>query len=217
MDWKHYSKSDLNELERIFRLNLINSISGFKPANLIGSKSTSGQTNLAIFSSVVHLGSNPALLGFVMRPTTVERHTYDNIMETGVYTINHVPSSHTAMAHYTSAKFEQEVSEFEACGFTAAYLADHHAPFVAESPIKMAMKLEQKIPIEINGTMLIIGSVEHLYVADQLIEADGALNLERAKTACISGLNTYYEATRLAKYPYARVGEPSKDVESNSN
>ncbi len=42
-------------------------MTGIKPANLIGTISKNQVSSLAIFSSVVHLGSNPALLGFVLR------------------------------------------------------------------------------------------------------------------------------------------------------
>ena len=55
------------KLDRKYRLNLINSITGIKPANLVGSRSADGFDNVAIFSSLVHLGSNPAQLGLVMR------------------------------------------------------------------------------------------------------------------------------------------------------
>jgi flavin reductase (DIM6/NTAB) family NADH-FMN oxidoreductase RutF len=60
----YLNKEDILKAERIFRLNLINSITGVKPANLIGTQSKEGNSNLAIFSSVVHMGSNPALVGF---------------------------------------------------------------------------------------------------------------------------------------------------------
>ena len=131
-------------MDRIYRLNLINSITGIKPGNLIGTKSKDDKSNLAIISSVVHLGSNPALLGFVMRPQQpVKHHTYQNITETGVYTINHIPNNLTERAHYTSAKFEKDVSEFAACGFTEEYVSEFSAPFVAESEIKVSMRFTE--------------------------------------------------------------------------
>ena len=64
----HLTKEDIFKIDRIKRLNLINSVSGIKSANLIGTQSSDGYSNLAVFSSVVHLGSNPAYLGFVLRP-----------------------------------------------------------------------------------------------------------------------------------------------------
>ena len=69
----YFSEASIAELETRYRNNLINSISGYKSANLIGSISKQGITNLAVFNSVVHLGSNPALLGFILRPTTVPK------------------------------------------------------------------------------------------------------------------------------------------------
>lgn len=72
------------------RARFVNCLSGFKSANVIGTRDRHQQNNLAMISSVVHLGSNPPLLGFVMRPQSVTRHTRENIEESGVYTINQV-------------------------------------------------------------------------------------------------------------------------------
>jgi flavin reductase (DIM6/NTAB) family NADH-FMN oxidoreductase RutF len=207
MSYTSYQLSDIQSMDKIPRLNLINSISGYKPANLIGTIDKDKQTNLAIFSSVVHLGSNPAMLAFVMRPTTVDRHSYDNIMATEHYTINHVPAGMTAEAHYTSAKFDRVVSEFDVCGFVAEYRDNFPAPYVQGSAVQIGMKLEEVMPIKVNGTILVIGSVQQLHVESSIIDDDHALNLDRGSVAAISGLNTYYQATKIAKYPYARVGQ----------
>ena len=110
----YLSKSDIEKMPRIQRLNTINSVTGIKPANLIGTRSEEGLSNLAIFSSVVHLGSNPALLGFFFRPQHQHpKDTYRNIRSTAYYTINQVPAAFIRNAHFTSAKFPPELSEFE--------------------------------------------------------------------------------------------------------
>ena len=57
------------------RAALVNSLTGFKPANLVGTADASGHCNLAIMSSVVHLGSHPPLLALVVRPGGEDRHT----------------------------------------------------------------------------------------------------------------------------------------------
>ena len=204
----HLTKSDIQQKPRIERLNLINSITGIKPANLIGTISDNGQPNLAIFSSVVHLGSNPALLGMVMRPQgDVRRHTWENIMQNGFYTINHVHQDFVQQAHYTSAKFEKEESEFEKCGLTAEYLADFKAPFVKESRVKMGMKFLQAIPIELNQTTLIIGEILHAIIPETAVDEKGHINLTIVETAGISGLNSYYTLGKIAQFPYARPHE----------
>ena len=61
---QHFNTNDIQGFSKIYRLNLINSITGYKSANLIGTRSNSGEENVAIFSSITHLGSNPALLHF---------------------------------------------------------------------------------------------------------------------------------------------------------
>lgn len=202
---KHFSLQDVDEMNKIFRLNLINSITGFKSANLIASQSKEGETNVAVFSSITHLGSNPPFVGFILRPTTVPRHTYENIKETGVYTINHINTAITDKAHYTSAKFE--TSEFQACGLTEEYLDNFHAPFVQECHIKLAMRFEEEIPIKSNGTIMMVGKVEHLYLPDNCLGDDGQVDLDQAETVTISGLNNYHQTQRIGSYPYARVGE----------
>lgn len=195
-------------MNRIKRLNIINSITGIKPANLIATKSKEYGTNLAIFSSVVHLGSNPPYIGFITRPIDeVPRHTYQNIQENGCYTINHVHQDFIEQAHYTSAKIETGVSEFDICGFTEEYLFDFPVPFVAESKIKMAIKLEEIIPIKINGTIMVIGSIEHLILPDSLVNEKGYINLEEAQNVGIAGLNGYYALQKIGEFPYARPNE----------
>ena len=204
----HLTKEQIQQTSRIKRLNIINSITGVKPANLIGSISENGYSNLAIFSSIVHLGSNPALLGFILRPQhEVRRDTYDNIMQTKYYTINHIPSNYVENAHYTSAKFDKEDSEFERCKFSEEYLFDFDAPFVKESRVKIGLKLEEMLPIKLNKCVMVIGSIQHLWVDDVAVEDDGQINLELLDDVGIGGLNSYYKSKRIAQFPYARVNE----------
>ena len=46
MSQLHFTASDIQSFEKSYRANLINSVSGFKPANLIGTRSAAGHTNL---------------------------------------------------------------------------------------------------------------------------------------------------------------------------
>jgi flavin reductase (DIM6/NTAB) family NADH-FMN oxidoreductase RutF len=201
----HLTKEDLQLTERIRRLNLVNSLTGVKPVHLIGTISPEGFPNLAIFNSVVHLGSNPALMGFILRPTgEVPRHTWENILETGVFTINHVHESFFEKAHQTSAKYDRDVSEFDACGLTEEYLFDFPAPFVGESAIKIGLEWVDTIPIPINDTTLVIGEIRHVVLPDELMSESGHLDLSAIDDVGISGLNTYYRISKIATLPFAR-------------
>jgi len=202
-----YTKKDIKALDRVTRLKIINSVSGIKSANLIGTINNEGQTNLAIFSSVMHLGSDPALLGFIARPQTADvGHTIRNILENEVFTINHVHSEFIKNAHYTSAKFDSDISEFERCKLTEDYLNDFKAPFVKESNFKIGLRFKEAIDIKINGTTLVIGEIEKLCIPDNAFINDD-INLENTNSIGISGLNSYYELKKIESHPYVRLGD----------
>ncbi|QJD09418.1 flavin oxidoreductase [Flammeovirga sp. MY04] len=207
----HLTKYLIKEMNRVKRLNLINSITGIKPANLIGSSSVKYGDNLAIFSSVVHLGSDPALLGFISRPSQdVPRHTLRNIYENNVYTINHVNTNQIMRAHYTSAKMYDQDSEFEKCHFTPEYIDGFNAPFVKEAKVKIGLELKESIPIKSNNTVMIVGEIQHIFIPEEAITEQGYLRLDKIDATGISGLNSYYSFNYLNSFPYAR----KKDLET---
>ena len=187
----HFNSEDLNGMPHLYRINLINSCSGYKSANLVGSISAEGITNVAIFSSVTHIGSNPALLGFFLRPTTVIRNTYNNIKENGIFTINHIHDAILEDAHHTSAKYDASQSEFDMTDLEEEFKNSFLAPFVKGSPVQMAMTYVEEYTIKSNNTILLIGEIKDLYVYNSLLQNDGFLNLSEAKIAVINGLDGY--------------------------
>lgn len=201
---KTFSFNDIMQLPSRYRANLINKVSGLKPANLIATKSKNGQTNVAVFNSVVHIGANPPYLGFILRPTTVERHTYENIKETGFYTINQITTKIHKQAHQTSAKYNRNASEFDAVGLTEFYQKDFHAPFVAQSNIKVGLSFQEEQLIKCNNTRLVIGKIEHLILPEKAILEDGDVDLEAIDTAAVAGLYNYYKPKHIGKYGYAK-------------
>lgn len=187
----YFSLEDINNLNHLYKINLINSCSGFKSANLIGTKSKKGIENVAVFSSVTHVGSNPPILGFFCRPTTVTRDTYQNIKETGVYTINHIQESHFKEAHHTSAKYSTNVSEFNKTSLNSEYKTGCFAPFVKDAPIQLKMKYIGEYQIKENDTILVLGEIQGLYINQNIISKDGFVNLSQANIATINGLDGY--------------------------
>ena len=200
----HFNTDQINDLEKIKKINLINSCSGYKSANLIGSISNEGITNVAVFSSVTHLGSNPPTLGFIVRPTTVPRDTYKNIMESGIFTINHVYEDILEDAHHTSAKYEEEISEFDITELEAEYHNDCIAPFVKGSPVQMEMRFVEQYHIKSNNVIHIIAEIKNLYVKDDILQEDGFLDLVKGKVAAINGLDAYAVAKNSSRFDYQR-------------
>ena len=190
-----YTKEEIDNMESVLRLKIVNLVTGIKTVNLIGT--VNSNTNLAIFSSLIHLGSNPALLGLISRRQHSEfGHSYSNIKENEVYTINHIHLEFIKNAHYTSAKFSRDISEFEHCKLTEEYREDFKAPFVKESNFKIRMRFQEAVHIKINNTVLIIGEIDHIILFDEYL-VDGEVNLELFNCEAISGLNSYYTLKKV--------------------
>ncbi len=207
---KHYTNSDIKNLDKLFRLNLINSCTGYKSANLLATKSKSGQTNVAVFNSVHHIGSNPAMLGFILRPTAVPRNTFKNIKETGVFTVNHIHENMIEQAHQTAAKYENDISEFNQTGLEEEYLDDFFAPYVKQSSVKMGCRYLNEYHILENDTILVVAAIEHLYFEEGIQAPDGWLRLDDAGTIAINGLDGYALPVLLDRFHYARPGKEIK-------
>ena len=200
-----FSLADIQSWERFYRGNFINSLSGFKSASLIASVNEEGISNLAIFSNIVHIGADPALIGFVNRPKEAAPDTLNNIEATGAYTINLIPANLIEQAHQTSAKYAE--SEFAAVGLTEEITDYSKAPFVFESPVKYAMELKEIIPIKLNNTFFVIGAVTAVFADEQILSSDGFLDLEKANIITSLGIDGYYATERLARFSYAKPGK----------
>jgi flavin reductase (DIM6/NTAB) family NADH-FMN oxidoreductase RutF len=207
---KHFDKAGILGADASFRRDLINSLAGYKSLNLIGTKSKSGITNLSPFSQVFHIGATPPLVGVLFRPNTVERHTLENILETGYFTLNHVTEAFYKQAHQTAARYQE--SEFNAVGLEEEYLSGFYAPFVKLSPVKVACSLQEQQTLQVNGTVLVIGAIEHVYVEESGLREDGSLDLNQLGTVTVSGLDEYHLGKKLARLSYPKPGKDLQEI-----
>jgi flavin reductase (DIM6/NTAB) family NADH-FMN oxidoreductase RutF len=203
--YKTLLKSDIDQLENRYRTQLINSLSGFKSANLIGTRSRAGIDNLALFSSCVHLGAQPALMGFISRPDSVPRDTLSNIRENGYFTVNHVSAAIHKQAHQCAARYDSLQSEFTETGLTPYFSPCISAPYVDESPVKIGLQLAEIMPIKLNNTYLIIGEVIEIIAPHDAFLDDGTLSPEAAGSVSIGGLNHYYQCQEISRLGYAKT------------
>lgn len=207
----HISINEIKDWERFYRGNFINCLSGFKPASLIGTISKNKIPNLSIFSNIVHLGADPALVGIINRPLAASPHTISNIEANLQFTINHIQKAFVANAHLTSAKYELDVNEFDATGLTAIYKNNFEAPFVEESNVQIGLELVEIIPIKHNGTFIIIGSIKDVYLDKELILSDGFIDIQKSGSIVSLGVDGYYSCEQIGRYEYARINiKPTK-------
>ncbi len=199
----YFNNQDIKELEYVYKINLVNSLSGYKSANLISTVNNTIE-NVAVFSSVTHLGSSPPILGFIVRPTKVPRNTYKNIKETGFYTINHIYDDTIIDAHHTSAKYAESISEFDVTRLSSEYKNKFFAPYVKNSPIQIGMTYLEDYLIKANGVLMIIGEIQDVHIQDHLIQHDGFVDLSKGNIAAINGLDGYTIPKLKTRLEYQR-------------
>ena len=210
---QQFTPAEWQSWERFYRANFINSLTGFKSASLIGTINAQSVPNLGMFSSMVHIGSDPALIGYINRPVAAAPHTLANIKSNGFYTVNHIHASFVDKAHQTSAKYPVEVNEFAEVGLTEEYLEGINIPFVKESAIKYLLSLKEIVPITLNATFLVIGQLEQVLIDPSLQPtADGFLELDQVGSICSNGLDAYYKTTLIDRYAYAKPGKAAEKL-----
>jgi flavin reductase (DIM6/NTAB) family NADH-FMN oxidoreductase RutF len=207
---KHFDKASILGAESSFRRDFINCLSGYKSLNLIGTKNLQGVSNLAPFSQIFHIGASPPLVGILFRPHTVERNTFENILQTGFFTLNHVTEGFYKEAHQSAARYSG--SEFEATGLEEEYLGGFFAPYVAKSPVKIGCAFVESQTLMVNGTELLIGSIEHIWVEEKGLRPDGSLDLNTLGTVTVSGLDEYHLGMKLARLSYPKPGKEIEEI-----
>lgn len=201
---QHISQEELQQMDSRKRGVFMNSLAGYRTVILVGTVSSEGVNNLAIFNSLIHFGADPALWGLVCRPNAQERDTVRNISANGKYTLNLIHVSERNKAHQTSAKYGRLVSEFDACGFETEFQNGCIAPFVKSAIVKMEMEAVMTIPISLNGTSILIGKPVNIHLTDGLVGQDGFADLAGAGVLGCQGLDAYLSATVIERFPYAQ-------------
>ncbi|SCX91450.1 NADH-FMN oxidoreductase RutF, flavin reductase (DIM6/NTAB) family [Nonlabens sp. Hel1_33_55] len=211
---KHFTNRDLEGMERIYRGNLINSVTGYKSANLLATRSKNGVDNVAIFSSVTHLGSNPAMFSFIQRPLGHGAgDTYKNLKETGQITLNHINTDILEAAHQSSAKYDPTISEFEHLDIEKEMRDGIEAPFVKAAKIQVSARYESEYYLKENKCILVICRITDIFLKEGIQAKDGWIHLEKAGSMAINGLDGYSTANLEKRLSYAKVGKELTDLE----
>lgn len=200
----HLTTADILAQATNFRRHFVNTLPGPRSVHLIGTKGHRGTENLGVFSSVVHLGASPPLLGFILRPLTVPRHTYHHLRATGWFTLNTLHPDFLEAAHQASANYTLETSEFSTVGLTPEYSEACPAPYVAESAVKIGLTYEEEYNIRANRTLMIVGRIQEVFLPDTAVTETGHVDHQSLQTLGVSGLDTYHLPGEGKKLAYAR-------------
>jgi len=73
-------------------------------------------------------------------------------------------------------------------------------------------KLREHLPLEINGTHMIIGEVSQLFFPSHARREDGALALDQMDLVTVSGLDTYSQPEFGVAFRAARIDTPPTEL-----
>ena len=129
------------------------------------------------------------------------------ILSTNFFTINQIQKSFVKNAHYTSAKFNESISEFEMCKLDEEYINNFHAPFVKQSNLKIGLELKEIIKITSNDSTLVVGEIKQITTKKEYLKDDFMFDLEKSGALAIGGLNEYFTIENIANFPYVRLND----------
>ena len=118
--------------------------------------------------------------------------------------VNNVTKEIYRKAHQTSANYPEQVSEFKACELTPHFSDQISAPYVAESPLKIGLQLEETHAIQANGNTFVVGRIIEIIYPDQVVDENGHIDLSELTAMGVCGLEDYYTLEKKERLPYAR-------------
>jgi hypothetical protein len=74
------------------------------------------------------------------------------------------------------------------------------------------MELREKIKVNSNNTIIIIGQIVEVIVDEIAIEHDGFVNLEKLETCTVAGVDAYYTTKKVERLSYAKIDRPTLSI-----
>lgn len=145
-----------------------------RPIAWVSTVSNEGVPNLAPYSYFNAVGSNPPTLMFcpANRPDGTPKDTLANIQANGEFVVNVVSFDLAEQMNQSAAAYETDVSEFEACGLTAAESSLVKPQRVAEARAHFECRLHSVIQLGTGpgGANLVLGRIVAIRVDDEVLD-----------------------------------------------
>lgn len=169
-----------------------------RPIGWISTISRQGQPNLAPFSQWQNLTWDPPMVMFAANQSVLggRKDTVSNAEETGWFVWNMATWDLREAVNLSSRAVDRQTNEFELTGLTAGPSVVAPAPRVVDSPCHFECRYLQTVRIpaatETATVDLVIGRVEHIHIADDVITPEGKLDVLKIKPIARLG---YYDFT----------------------
>jgi flavin reductase (DIM6/NTAB) family NADH-FMN oxidoreductase RutF len=169
-----------------------------RPIGWISTVDRKGVHNLAPFSQFQNLTFDPPYVMFAANQNTLgkRKDTVVNSEQTGEFVYNMATFDLREAVNRSAAEVPPEVDEFELAGVNKAPSIRVKPCRVAESPVQFECRYHQTLRLPGNGRMgtvdVVIGRVVLVHIQDEIIGADGRLDMIKIRPLARLG---YYDYT----------------------
>ncbi|MFK7942542.1 MAG: flavin reductase family protein [Paracoccaceae bacterium] len=169
-----------------------------RPIGWLSTVSVEGATNLAPYSQWQNLTFDPPMVMFAANQLSDGRRkdTVLNAEATGWFVWNMATYDLREAVNISASEFPPEVNEFVEAGVTEAPCIDAPGPRVAESPCHFECRYLSTHRLPGGSTAgwvdVVYGQVERIHVRDDVVGADGKLDIPKIQPIARMG---YYDYT----------------------
>lgn len=184
------------------RFNPFKSICVPRPIAWVSSLSASGVPNLAPFSQFTNLSFDPPHIVISARANT---DTARNVNQTGEFVINMATLALKDAVNATSAVVDPEIDEAVLAGLEMLPSKLVKPRRVAASPVHMECRLHSSVVIPgrlaDSGHNLIIGRVIGIHIRDEMLTADGRIDIAKIRPLARMGYLDYTSVEAVFTMP----------------
>ena len=185
-----------------------------RPIGWLSTISSAGVPNLAPFSQWQNLTFDPPMVMFAANQLSSgeRKHTVVNAEQTGWFVWNMATYDLREAVNISAMELPESVDEFERAGVTPIDCVDAPGPRVAESPAHFECRYLSTHRLRGNSehgwVEVVYGEVMRIHVNDEVIRADGKLDIEKIRPLARLG---YYDYTSVTEVFEMKIPDASKN------
>ena len=185
------------------------------PAVMVSAARKGEKPNIITVAWAGTVNSDPPMLSVSIRR---ERYSYDIIRETGEFVVNLVHAPLVRSCDYCGVRSGRDVDKFSEMKLTPAVVEGVDAPAIAESPLNLACKVTQIIPL--GSHEMFLAKIVSVTVDEKYMDENGSFHLNDAGLVAYSH-GTYFQlGEALGSFGYSvkkRDGKGKKKAGGKKN